>query len=60
MELVINKLGGEVVVGLAERSVLDSTNAEDFRKKMTDIVEHGTRYVVDCVSSAHLGQLMGN
>ena len=47
MEMVIKKLGGVVVVGLAERSVLDETNAEDFQKKMTDMVEHGTRYVVD-------------
>ena len=47
MELVTKKVGEVVVVGLTEPSVLDSSNVEDFRKKMTDMVEHGTRLVVD-------------
>ena len=47
MELVTQKVGGVVVLGLAEPGNLDSSNVEDFRKKMTALVEFGTRFVVD-------------
>ena len=47
MELVTKKVGGVVVLGLAEPGNLDSSNVEDFRKKMTALVEFGTRFVVD-------------
>ena len=47
MELVTKKVGEVVVVGLAEPGTLDSSNVEDFREKMTDMVEHGTKFLVN-------------